>query len=299
MPVRQLQVPKFIAPQVPILSAEPPTGSGWVHEIKHDGFRTLLRIDGKDVRAFTRNGYDWSDKYQRIIEARGNLSCSSALIDGEVIVQNDKGVSDFAALRAAIEREPHRLVLYAFDLLFLNGKDWRREPLLERRSRLERLIDKDACGAIQFSDHYDGEGIDLFKGACEMGLEGIVSKRASASYRSGPTRFWLKTKNTVESELVLLGTDHDNEGKPIAYLGREDGSELQFAGTAFLTLAGKPRDELQKRIQKLLTTKPPVPLRTWRKPQWLKPELRVKVRHLAGGDTLRHASVQALVVRSG
>jgi ATP-dependent DNA ligase len=157
-----------------VLSQEPPAGSGWIHEIKHDGFRTMLRIHGKDVRALTRNGHDWSHKYWRIIEACGNLTCDSALIDGEVIVQNDKGVSDFAALRAAIDREPHRLVLFAFDLLFLNGKDWRREPLLERRSRLEELIDKDPCGAIQFSDHYDGEGADLFKRACEMGLEGTV-----------------------------------------------------------------------------------------------------------------------------
>src|SRR5688572_21350044 len=272
MPGRQLQFPKFIAPQVPTLSQEPPTGSGWIHEIKHDGFRTLLRIEGTDVRAFTRNGYDWSDRYQRITEACGNLSCGSALIDGEVIVQNDKGVSDFAALRAAIEREPHRLVLFAFDLLFLNGKDWRREPLLERRSRLEGLIGKDPCGAIQFSDHYDGEGMDLFKGACELGLEGIVSKRASASYRSGPSRFWLKTKNVVESELILLGTDYDNEGKPIAYLGKEADGELKFAGTAFLTLAGKARDELQQRIKKLVTERPPLPQRVWRKPQWLKPE---------------------------
>src|SRR5687767_13686569 len=174
MSSRADSLPSFIAPQVPILSHEPPTGTGWIHEIKHDGFRTMLRIEGKDVRAFTRNGYDWSDKYQRIIEACGKLNCGSALIDGEVIVQNDKGVSDFAALRAAMDREPHRLVLFAFDLLFLHGKDWRREPLLERRSRLEGLIDKDPCGAIQFSDHYDGEGIDLFKGACDMGLEGIV-----------------------------------------------------------------------------------------------------------------------------
>ena len=98
----------------------------------------------------------------------------------------------------------------------------------------------------------------------------------------------------MESELILLGTDYDSEGKPIAYLGRESEGGLQFAGPAFLTLAGKPRDELQQRIEKLLTTKPPVPQRTWRKPQWLKPELRVKVRHLAGGDTLRHATVKAL-----
>jgi ATP-dependent DNA ligase len=124
-----------------------------------------------------------------------------------------------------------------------------------------------------------------------MGLEGIVSKRALSPYKSGPSKFWLKTKDAVESELILLGTDYDNEGKPIAYLGNEADGKLQFAGTAFLTLAGKSRDELQKRIEKLLATKPPVPQRVWRKPQWLEPQLRVRVRHLAGGGALRHATV--------
>jgi DNA ligase D-like protein (predicted ligase) len=291
MPHKLLQVPAFIAPQIPVLSSEPPTGEGWIHEIKHDGFRTLIRMAGKDVRAFTRSGLDWSDKYQRVIDACRKLRCRSALIDGEVVVQDEDGVSDFAALRAAIEREPHRLVFFAFDLLFLDGTDWRREPLLERRGRLNSLIGNDPASALQFSDHFVGDGAEIFKHACAMGLEGIVSKRALSPYKSGPSKFWLKTKNVVESELILLGTDYDKEGKPIAYLGREDAGELHFAGTAFLTLAGKPRDELQKRIEKLLTTRPPVPQRTWRRPQWLKPELRVRVRHLAGGDALRHATV--------
>jgi ATP-dependent DNA ligase len=102
----------------------------------------------------------------------------------------------------------------------------------------------------------------------------------------------LKTKNVIESELILLGTDYDNEGKPIAYLGREEGGQLHFAGTALLTLAGDARRELQERIAKLATNRAPVKQRTWRMPQWLKPELRVCVRHLQGGDTLRHASVR-------
>jgi ATP-dependent DNA ligase len=229
------------------------------------------------------------------VEACTKLSCGSALIDGEVIVQDKNGISDFAALRAAINREPHCLVMLAFDILFLNGQDCRREPLAERRARLEALIPKDPCSVIQFSDHYEGEGADLFKGACDLGLEGIVSKRAAAPYRSGPSKLWLKIKNTVESELVLLGTDYDNEGKPIAYLGRGKGSELRFAGTAFLTLSDEARSELQRRIKKLVTERPPVPQRVWRKPLWVKPELLVKVRHLAGGDTLRHASVKGLV----
>jgi bifunctional non-homologous end joining protein LigD len=292
MVVSQSRPPKFITPQLPILSAEPPEGNGWIHEIKHDGFRTLLRIDRGDVRAFTRNGNDWTHRYGRIADACTKLNCGSALIDGEVIVQDERGISDFAALRAALDREPHRLVLYAFDLLFLNGEDWRRAPLLERRARLPGLIPKDDSSAIQFSEHYEGNAAEIFQLACDMGLEGIVSKRIRAAYRSGPSKLWLKIKNVVESELVLLATDHDNEGKPIAYLGREVDGQLTFVGTALLSLSAPGRYELEDRIKKLLTERPPVPQRMWRQPQWLKPELRVRVKHLAGGDTLRHASVQ-------
>jgi ATP-dependent DNA ligase len=112
-----------------MLSAEPPAGTGWIHEIKQDGFRTLIRVTGKDVRAFTRSGLDWSDKYGPVLETCRELRCRSALIDGEIIVQNKAGISDFAALRAAIDHEPHRLLLFAFDLLFLNGADLRRLSL--------------------------------------------------------------------------------------------------------------------------------------------------------------------------
>jgi bifunctional non-homologous end joining protein LigD len=101
-----------------MLSREPPMGGGWIHEIKHDGFRTLARVDRGKAQAFSRGGHDWSDKYSRVIEACRKLYCRSALIDGEIIVQDKNGVSDFAALRAAIEGAPHRLVMFAFDLLF-------------------------------------------------------------------------------------------------------------------------------------------------------------------------------------
>lgn len=112
MPVK-VPLLKFITPCIPVLSPEPPAGPGWIHEIKHDGFRTLIAMSGKDARAFTRSGLDWSDKYWKVMDAYRKLRCRSALIDGEIIVQDKNGVSDFAALRAAIDREPHRLVLFA------------------------------------------------------------------------------------------------------------------------------------------------------------------------------------------
>jgi bifunctional non-homologous end joining protein LigD len=174
----KLSLPTFIAPQLPLLSAEPPTGGGWIHEIKHDGFRTLLRIDGRDARAFTRGGHDWSDKYARVTEACHNLNCQTALIDGEMIVQDRNGVANFAALRGALDGASHRLVLFAFDLLFLDGRDLRNWALEQRRAKLRWLIKPDPRSPLQFSDHYEGEGAALFMKACALGLEGIVSKRA-------------------------------------------------------------------------------------------------------------------------
>ena len=148
----------FIEPCSPILVAEPPGGERWIHEIKHDGFRTQLIISGREVKAFTRNGYDWSERYRPVIVAGAMLECHSAIIDGEMIVQREDGTSDFEALSAIIRRAPKRLLFYAFDLLHLNGQDLRDLPLLERRELLRELIRTDRQSPIQFSDHVAGDG---------------------------------------------------------------------------------------------------------------------------------------------
>src|SRR5690349_14844480 len=116
----------FIKPELPTLVPEPPTGEGWIHEIKYDGYRTLIVIDRGQVRAFTRNGNDWSTAYKRVVAACSRLVCQTALIDGEMVVQDEHGITDFPALRSAIYRAPHRIVFFAFDLLHLDGQDLRR-----------------------------------------------------------------------------------------------------------------------------------------------------------------------------
>ncbi len=115
----------FVPPLLPTLVSEPPTGDGWLHEIKHDGYRTLIVIDDGRVCAYTRNGHDWSDRYSRVVACAAQLQCWSAIIDGEMIVQDERGLSDFLALRHALSQEPHRLFFYAFDLLHLDGNDLR------------------------------------------------------------------------------------------------------------------------------------------------------------------------------
>src|SRR5262245_12923133 len=119
----------FIRPEIPTLAAGPPSGEGWIHEIKYDGYRTLIVIDRGKVKAFSRHGRDWTGPYRRVVEAVGKLSCAAAMIDGEAIVQDENGLSDFDALRSAIHKAPDRIVFFAFDLLHLDGQDLRRIPL--------------------------------------------------------------------------------------------------------------------------------------------------------------------------
>ena len=135
---------------------------------------------------------------------------------------------------------PQRIVLFAFDLLHLNGQDLRGHPLLERRALLRKLIKPDPRSPIQFSDHLEGDGAKFFKAAAELGLEGIVSKRAASRYRSGRSRSWLKTKNMVESEFILVGTDRDSDGVPWALLATERDGRLEFAGPAILNPPERP-----------------------------------------------------------
>src|ERR1044072_8807060 len=134
---------EFISPQLASAVDHPPPRAGWIHEVKHDGYRTLLAIERGKARAYTRNGFDWTERYPGIVSAGAELPCRAALLDGEVIVQDERGVSDFEALSGAIRWLPHTLRFYAFDILHLNGEDLRDEPLIDRRTKLKGLLRRD------------------------------------------------------------------------------------------------------------------------------------------------------------
>jgi DNA ligase D-like protein (predicted ligase) len=286
---------RFIEPQLASPVDQPPEGKHWMHEIKHDGYRSQVIIERGKARAFSRNGYDWSDRYPAIIRAASKLRCKSAIIDGEAIVQNGHGGSDFEALQSALRKQPHTIILYAFDLLHLDGKDLRQETLLERRNALKALLGDDDESRIQFSDEFDGDGKTLFKACAERALEGIVSKHGLAPYRSGRSRTWLKTKCFTESTFVVVGTDRDRKsGAPRVLLAHTDDFGLIYAGAAFIALCGEERDRFLAEVERLTTSWSAFKSSRMNDVKWCHPKLRVEVKHLAGSKMLRHATVRAL-----
>jgi ATP-dependent DNA ligase len=169
-----------------------PVGPDWVYEIKHDGYRLMVRKDGERVRVYTRRGADWTERFPRIVEAARRLKVVSVLLDGECIVYDAKGMPSFALLHS---RDYDREASFAaFDLLELDGEEVRKLKLLDRKARLAKLLAK-AKDGIEFNPHMEGEGHVIFEHACKIGCEGIVAKRKDLAYESGRSRRWLKIKN--------------------------------------------------------------------------------------------------------
>jgi bifunctional non-homologous end joining protein LigD len=187
----QLRPEGFIAPMLATPGHVVPTGLGWQFEVKHDGYRMLSRADAKP-RIWSRWGLSWTHSFPSITASLRTLD-RVALIDGEAVCQFEDGHSDFHAL--AGDEGCAQAVLWAFDLLMIDGEDIRALPLEVRRERLRRLLEDTKPEGIAFSDHQDGDGIALFAAACRMGLEGIVAKRKGSRYASGRSKAWVKVKN--------------------------------------------------------------------------------------------------------
>jgi DNA ligase D-like protein (predicted ligase) len=286
---------RFIEPQLATSVDEPPEGQHWIHEVKHDGYRCQVLLEHGQVRVLTRNGYDWTDRYPSIARAALSLPCESAIIDGEAIVQNGNGASDFDSLNSAMRWRPERLILYAFDLMHLDGADIRREPLSLRRTVLKALIGTDDESRIQFSEAFQGDSAAFFKACADNGLEGIVSKQAIAPYRSGRTKTWLKTKCFTESTFVVIGTDRDRKtGALRALLAHPDSDGLNYAGAAFLALTDDARTEFLFQVERLTTSWAAFKTSRLNDVKWCQPKLTVRVKHLAGSKTLRHATVRSI-----
>jgi bifunctional non-homologous end joining protein LigD len=196
--------PGFVAPQLCVVVERPPSGAGWVHEIKFDGYRVQLRVEGGKATLKTRKGQDWTEKFEAI--AKEAKALPDVLIDGEIVALDSHGAPDFSGLQAALsDGKTDDLIFFAFDLLFADGEDLRRTPLGERKARLKELLEGRGRkqGVIRYVEHFETGGDAILQSACKLSLEGIVSKKLSAPYRSGRSEDWTKAKCRAGHEVVI------------------------------------------------------------------------------------------------
>lgn len=294
----------FVEPQLATLERDAPPGKDWLHEVKFDGYRMQARIAGTDVRLLTRTGLDWTEKFGGEITAElAALKCSDAIIDGEIVVLADSGVSSFSLLQQDLSaKRTNRFIYYVFDLMRLDGKDLRAEPLVERKQALQELLGKQPeNAAVRFSDHFSEPGKIILEHACRMGLEGVVSKRADAPYRSGRGPTWVKSKCTARQEFVIGGylpSDKTGRGLRSLLVGYYEDGKLHYAGRVGTGFSAKGATELKKKLDALKAKDSPfnkaVP--KGKGLVWVKPELvgEVEFRSWTSDRIIRHASFQGL-----
>lgn len=287
--------PGFIEPALATALGRPPKGGEWIHEVKFDGYRVQVHIANEAVKVFTRRGHDWTERFSKIAADAWRLNARSAIIDGEVIVHAADGTSDFAVLQKEIRaKRSSKLVMYAFDLLYLDGNDMRTVPLADRKDMLARLI---KGSDIQLSRSFEADGAAMFKASCEMGLEGIVSKRAASRYRSGRTSDWLKMTCRQRETLRIAGYALKEGRFDGLYLGRDVAGKLTYAGKVDHGFSRDNVSELLARMKPLVQRTQAYAEKIQKaKAVWLKPVLLVEVEYRAKSEKgkVRHPSFKGL-----
>jgi bifunctional non-homologous end joining protein LigD len=298
------RLPDFVPPSLATLHTVPPQGPQWIHEIKFDGYRIEARLDRGKVQLLTRKGLDWTHRFERIAKAVAALPADTALLDGELVVENEQGVSSFSMLQTDLkDGRGGRLVYWVFDLLHLDGRDLTNEPLVERKAALKRLLKgQSRTGPIDYVDHLDEDGAVIFKHACDMNLEGIVSKLHDAPYRPGRSENFVKVKCHTAQEFVVAGFSpstampHAVGALTVAF---HENGKLRYAGRVGTGYTHKTARELWKRLNALRIDRPPVvlPVDERRKNVvWVKPEVVVETefRGVTHDGLLRQASYKGL-----
>jgi bifunctional non-homologous end joining protein LigD len=297
-------LPDFVPPSLATLHSAPPDSAGWIHEIKFDGYRIEARLDHGQVRLLTRKQLDWTRRFERIARAVAALPADTALLDGELVVEDERGVSNFSLLQTDLKEDREdRFVYWIFDLLYLDGRDFTGEPLTVRKAALRHLLKgQSRNGAIRYAEHFEEPGPEIFRHACEMNLEGIVSKLRDAPYRSGRSDNFIKTKCHNEQEFVVAGftpsTAMPNAVGALTVAFHESG-KLRYAGRVGTGFTHQTARDLWRRLRALRVDRPPLALPQDERRKnviWVKPELVVETefRGITHDGLLRQASFKGV-----
>ncbi len=275
-------LPQFIAPQLATLATDPPQGPDWLHEIKYDGYRAIAAVSSDRCRIYTRSGQDWTDKFAPVADALRQLKIKSAVLDGEIVVLDEHGRSSFQLLQRSLKDGSGPLTYFVFDILELDGRDLRDQPLKRRKEILRKVL-KAPYDVIRYSEDVTGHGERVFAQACRLGLEGIVSKESDKPYQSRRTKSWLKVKCTGEEEFVIGGFRRsDKSGRPFAslLLGEFVGKELHYRGRVGTGFDAATLDDLSARFAKLARKTSPfvdAPRAISRDAGWVEPRLVAQI----------------------
>lgn len=286
--------PGFIEPQLATLRRSVPTGLGWLHEIKFDGYRIQGHLIEGRPALITRNGHDWTHRMPALAEAMARVPANRLVVDGEIIVPDSKGRSDHDALKEALGTggQSHRFVFYLFDLVHLDGFDLRAAPLIDRKRVLAELI-RDVGQPILYSDHLEEKGETMFDHACKIGLEGVISKRTDAPYRSGRGESWIKVKCVKRGTFAVVGYTPEGDGLVAAlHLARKEGREFSYVGKVGTGWSMKQSAQLRQRLEAIVVDRSAVAV-PGRPPKavWVEPRIKadVEYRDITTAGLLRHA----------
>lgn len=301
---RKVAMPEFVSPQLATLVKDAPKGDEWLHELKFDGYRLLCYLHRGNVRLWTRNRKDWTDKFPSVVKALKELRVQSAILDCEVVAMDSSGRSSFQMLQQAIHKTAGRgLVLQVFDLIYLNGFSLVRTPLVERKRALEQLLSTVGSDRVlRYSDHVEGNGPKFLQQACDFGIEGIVSKLANSLYESTRSHSWQKIKCLKRQEFVIAGYTLSDKGLPFSslVLGVYEKGKLIYAGRVGTGFSNKLRADLKKMLDRLSrSTKPFAEIPRdpdLRRAMWAEPKLvgEVAFSEWTQDNVIRHPSFQGL-----
>jgi bifunctional non-homologous end joining protein LigD len=271
-------LPGFTEPALATSIEKVPAGERWIHEIKFDGYRVQVHLANEAVKIFTRRGNDWTKRFKRVAHDAWRIKAASAVVDGEIVVPAADGTTDFSVLQNELKGSSKTIVLVAFDLIYLNGQDIRREPLVRRKAELKKII---AGTDVQFSESFEIEGREMFAHACKLGLEGVVSKVRDSAYASGRGNNWVKKTCAQRETLTIAGFALDEGKWDGIYVGRRKGNALIYAGKVDHGFDKVSAADLRKRLEPLVRKTQPYAKRIAHKGIWVEPKLLAEIEYRA------------------